>query len=337
MYDNDPEYAYELFEVLNDRGKSLAICDYLRSSTLEMIDGHKDEDDILGIWNNMGLNSNGDTYIKDYLISHQGSVKRTNLHKQFRDKFFKSDLDISESDKQTQIIERIKNLNEIYVSYNHITNGEYPYQSGSEWSKSRLKLLIKQLKHTQCIPLLMAIYENNKNDDSIFINTVEMLEKIIFRVMTICGGRANQFTKIYSDAIKKIRSGEEWQDVFKTELINIYSTKYNDTIFSEALKNLTYSNNTIYKIRYLLTNLESNLRWASSKASNGARREPDKTMIINLESIQVEHIYPQTARQENLDVSLELIKHNIGNLSFWSSDDNQAEQNAPFSQKKRIL
>jgi uncharacterized protein with ParB-like and HNH nuclease domain len=43
-------------------------------------------------------------------------------------------------------------------------------------------------------------------------------------------------------------------------------------------------------------------------------------------------IYPQNSKE--LIAPLEALKHNIGNLTCWAPDDNKAENNNPFIQKK---
>lgn len=52
----------------------------------------------------------------------------------------------------------------------------------------------------------------------------------------------------------------------------------------------------------------------------------------NIDSIEIEHIYPQNPSQ--VDDTLEPLKNTIGNLTFWSTTDNKSAGNNPFGLKQ---
>ena len=105
--------------------------------------------------------------------------------------------------------------------------------------------------------------------------------------------------------------------------------------FEEGLKNLEYSENNISKIIYLLTTLEYNFEWAISEEKCKSKdHKPDKSIIYNLDSNDIEHIYSQNSKKNEVKSELEDLKNRLGNLTFWSINDNRSEKNNNFEEKK---
>ena len=329
---DDINEAYQLFEVLNDRGKELAIGDYLRSSTLEQLESDFTRQEAASsYWDEILAKKNSEKYIKSYLTSHVAEIKRSNVHRQFQKAFFHN---LSE-DVENTIKSRIENLRDMYLVYDSITEGLYPYPqpyNATSWQKSRLSLVIKELDHKLCIPFLLALYECASEDD--FINAILSIEKFVFRYITISGLRENRLSEVYRKYIIKLRKGGVFSiNDFRAELRDIIETYCNDKIFVDSLEsNLIYKKNTktIKKIRYFLTTLESYHHWYEN--NNLKKPYPIMSVQYNLDSIEIEHIYPQKPKISG-DLSEEYV-HNIGNLSFWSPNDNKAASNNDFKDKK---
>ncbi|MEW4430361.1 DUF262 domain-containing HNH endonuclease family protein [Paenibacillus pabuli] len=330
---DDINEAYQLFEVLNDRGKELAIGDYLRSSTLELLENDFSRQEAASsYWDEILAKKNSEKYIKSYLTSHIAEIKRSNVHRQFQKAFFHT----LNEDVENVIKTRIENLRDMYLVYESISEGVYPYPQpykATSWQQSRLALVIKELDHKLCIPFLLAMFECTSEED--FIEAILSIEKFVFRYITISGLRANRLSEVYRRYIIKLRKGEKFSiDEFRKELKDILETHCNDKIFADSMEtNLNYKKNakTIKKIRYFLTTLEAYHFWYE----NHKLKNPYPTMSVqyNLDSIEIEHIFPQKPR--NIEDIPEEYIHNIGNLSFWSPSDNKAATNNIFSEKRK--
>ncbi|WP_322907398.1 DUF262 domain-containing HNH endonuclease family protein [Paenibacillus campi] len=326
---DDLDEAYQLFEVLNDRGKELAIGDYLRSSTLEQLDSNpilqeKASDD----WDQILSKKNSEKYIKAYLTSHIAVIKKSNVHRQFQKTFFLSSL------SDTQIKNRISNIKERFEVYELLTKGDYPYIGSQviQWEQKRLSLLVNYLEHKLCIPFLMTIYECATEQE--FKEVVLSLEKFVFRYITISGLRANRLSDVYKKHISSMRRGNPFDILdFKQELKTIISTQCADQFFAEKLQiSLTYKKNTktIKKIRYFLTTLEAYYPWFQNKKN--VCPTPIMNLHYDLDLTEIEHVYPQNPK--NPDKTLERYKNELGNLVFWSPGDNKAASNKDFNSKK---
>ena len=326
---NDLSEAYQLFEVLNDRGKDLAVTDYLRCTTLLLTEGDTTtQDKINSIWDNLASIDNPDKYIKAYLNSYVGTSKRSNLHSQFSSRFLEKGI------TSDNVLSMMLNLNSQYLVYKKITNGEWPYSSTSlsRWKTNRLFNLIKELDHSACIPFFMALYENC-TDQQLFYKVVDATEKFVFRYITACGSRANKLTEIYKDSIISLRSNSFVVDNYILSLKNLITSSCSDTIFKEALNSkFAYSDNNISKMRYFLSTLEYYYVWyTDASATRSPIPNPSENIIYTIDVNQIEHIYPQNA--DITDPDLEPVKHNIGNLSFWSAGENQSASNTTFTDK----
>lgn len=326
--------AYQLFEVLNDRGKELAIGDYLRSTTLEILDDNPTtQNTVAELWDDILARQNAEKFIKSYLASHVATIPKSNVHRQFQKKFFKFN-DITE-EAQITTLNRVQNIKSTFDIYEYLIDGVWPYSTSGllAWEKNRLNLLIKQLEHKLCIPLLLAVYEVGNESD--LLKVVIALEKVVFRYISVSNLRANNLSQIYKRHILNMRRDGEFQyNDFKNDLIELLDTACNDSLFTDSIiSNLTYQNKSRNrkKIRYFLTTLEDYTSWYTSPSASLPPRA-QMNVITNIDSVEIEHIYPQNAIQ-NIE-ALESLKHSIGNLTYWSPSDNKSASNLEFQNKK---
>ncbi|TCI31535.1 DUF262 domain-containing protein [Exiguobacterium sp. SL-10] len=325
--------AYQLFEVLNDRGKELATGDYLRSFTLEILETNSDlQNRASDYWDNILSRKGAEKFLKTYLISHNAQAPRNNIHRKFQTKFFRFSDDATDIGRLTY--DRIQNIKNTFDIYEYLIDGSWPYNDSTTlaWEKNRLSLLIKQLGHTLCIPLLMAIYETGSEID--FKKTVLELEKVSFRYIVVSNLRANNLSQIYNKHILSMRRTNHYNlDELKLDLKALLDVNRSDALFASSLESkLIYKNTSSNrkKIRYFLTTLEDYNHWFTS----GATGIPEAQMHLttNIDSIDLEHIYPQNPR--HLDENIEPLKHSISNLTFWSPADNKSASNLDFQNKK---
>lgn len=84
-------------------------------------------------------------------------------------------------------------------------------------------------------------------------------------------------------------------------------------------------------MRYFLTTLEDHYSWYT-QTNRPQIPKPSMNVLYNLDNLEIEHVYPQNASQ--LIAFLEPLKNTIGNLTFWSPNDNKIAGNNPFIQKQ---
>ncbi|USD14101.1 DUF262 domain-containing HNH endonuclease family protein [Priestia megaterium] len=322
--------AYQLFEILNDRGKELALGDFLRSSTLELLEGHtKEQDQVAANWDYILGKSDAEKFLKSYLTSYTSKIDKVHVHRQFENQFFNFTSPLSTTDKQ-KIVNTAQDMKDKYDIFENINDGIWPFNvSGlGAWDKNRLNLLINELKHTLCIPFLLAIY--NVSNEQTFNEVIQLTEKVVFRYISATGSRANRLSDIYKKHIIAIQSlGTFNLAVYRADLSQLLQHYSDDTTFENALeKKLIYSKNNIKKIRYFLTTIEDHY----VSYTRGVTVSPVKNIVHDVASIDIEHIYPQTP--QTVVQSLKPLTNNLGNLTFWDPGDNRSAQNDTFSNKK---
>lgn len=328
--------AYQLFEVLNDRGKELAIGDFLRSTTLEMLEGNsKLQDDVGNYWDYILGKPDAEKFLKSYLSSHTADVNNNHLHRQFEKAFFKFTLPLTAGD-QTALADRVSDIKNKYDVYENINDGIWPYATSTvrltSWDKNRLHLLINELKHTLCIPLLLALYD--LVDEKTFNEVVQVTEKAAFRYISATGLRANRLDDLYDKHIKQIKSNQTFDiNAYKSDLRTLIGNYADDNVFEKSLvTRLTYNKNNIKKIRYFLSTLEYYYN-SYTTVPRPAELKPVKSTVHDVANIDIEHIYPQTPL--TVVPALEPLKNNLGNLSIWAPGENRAVHNDPFNTKQQ--
>ena len=151
--------------------------------------------------------------------------------------------------------------------------------------------------------------------------------------MIICKAHAGKLAEAYYRHCLKIRQQVENYSVedLRTDLRGLIEGDASDSIFRSSLaEKLVYKSSVSPKILHFLSTLEDYRSWYDS--GHQGTPEPDITSVFDISSLQVEHIYPQNARNTNTE--LEPLKHNLGNLSFWSGGENNAASNVDFPDKK---
>ena len=223
------------------------------------------------------------------------------------------------------------------ITYNKVVKGGWPYDDSttSKWYRDRLSRLSEILKHTRCYPLLLAAKHSLSEDQ--FVEVVQILELFVFRYVIICRNHAGKLEEPYYNHCQQIRQQTENYSVedLRNDLTELIAEDASDSLFGNSLvERLTYSDSgpVPRRILHFLSTLEDYRSWYDN--GHQGRPRPTTTSVFDIPALQVEHIYPQNAEIMNED--LEPLKHDLGNLSFWSADDNKAANNADFPQKKTM-
>ena len=337
--------AYQIFQVLNDRGVHLTDGDLLRARTLEVLDQRElsaIQDEVATCWDRVLAYrpQDIDSYLRWYYSSFEGKrPKSSDLAGQFLERRFSSAEanPLGESEAKA-IFDEVKSLDTEFVFLEILRDGDWPYSDQStvySWDRERLRALVVHLKHTNAMPLLLALRHLDAKE---FADAVAILERFVFRYKTIGNAHISPATGLYLRHASKIRSTNTYaiKDL-KNDLATLVSEKVPDGVFEARLRELKYSERSgNAHIRYLLIALEDYSRWYEQGAQ-GSPKCREKTRVFDFSNTTIEHIYPQSVDADDKDPGLEEIKHALGNLTIFGPDDNDKQGNRPFLQKRDLL
>jgi hypothetical protein len=335
---DDISEAYRLFAILNDRGKTLSDGDLLRVYTLEMLEGHPVQQGHLEQrWDNILGHSYEEVrlFLRAYYPSYKGErAPSGDFVDKFREQFFNYTRPLL-SNQAAELVMRVEQMQEEMDVFLDISEGNWPYENAtvSLWERNRLFYLIKVLKHSLCIPLLMSACQGLPESE--FARLVNLLDLFVFRYINMVGAHPGSLGSIYYKQAVAIRQkGSTYSKAdLQTELARLQNANAADKLFEEAMRQkLNYKQAPRNTIRYFLTTIEYYFRWYDQGAKG--RPIPDMSRVFELNLVNLEHIYPQ--RPTLPDPQLEPLKHDIGNLTFWGPNDNVAAANAPFATKKTL-
>ena len=326
--------AYRLFEVLNDRGRSLSEGDLLRSTTLERLEGADALQELAqAIWDEIlsAKATHVDHFLRVYYASRVGKrAGHRSLFDDFVNEFFPRTL------SHEQIMEQLKLIRSAFVSYNCISEGEWPYEDSgvTVWDRNRLKLLLLVLKNELSLPLLLASCELTEKN---FAAVVHILEFSVFRYIHCSRQHPSKLDSIFlTNAVEIRKSPKDYKAAaLRASLKSVQDLYAGDDIFSQGIRSeLVYrekAGNTIPK--YFLTTIEQFQPWYKAGAA-GVPKCKDKSSVYDFGQIEIEHVYPRNATSK--DPASEPLKNRLGNLSFWAPADNTKAANQSFTAKKKI-
>jgi len=332
------EEAFNLFRVLNYRGKNISDFDLIRSNLLETLIEHEDlqeqaESELEDI--RKCPPETCDDFLSHYFSSKKGVRPRKKyVYQDYMDRLFKEEGIIKDRTRAEAALSDLREMRKNFTWYRALTIGEWPYGSISSpyaWEKQRLSLLMRMLSHTLCLPYLLAA--RDRLDEKDFSAIPFLLERFFVRFKKVCSGSANKLQKIYEKNAEALRAATDPNSsVLQSALLELQAD-CSDALFRPSLneKFKYVENGSNMELRYLLGTLEALWGWAKSGCEGVPK---DKTKIINFEAIHVEHIYPQSAQGAYVRLNLEEHKHKIGNLTLLAGDENVDCSNKPYEEKR---
>lgn len=335
--------AYRLFRVLNDRGTGLTEGELLRAQVLEALDGTASDPQLQTVeetWDKILADTPDavEQQLRSIFSSMTGKrAGKTTLLDEFLAKIFP---ELESKPTPMTVKDVVKKVERLYEEINllkKLQGGEWPFPSSPKvtaWDRSRLGLLICELKHTNCLPLLLAASQLKERD---FSEIVQMVERFMFRYKIISDAHIGTGTKIYHDESVEIRRNPGTYKVasLKKALQSLLDKSANDTLFKNRLQGLTYSRELTNKpLKYFLITLESYLPWYRAGAK-GTPKCQTQMMVFDPSATTIEHVYAENAAPP--DPKLEPLLDTLGNLTLLGSKDNDAAGNKPFSKKKAIF
>ncbi|MDO6562648.1 DUF262 domain-containing HNH endonuclease family protein [Amphritea sp. 1_MG-2023] len=334
---SDVNDAYRLFQVINDRGRSLTAGDLLRASSLGGVDSigasEQDLDKLEFKWDAITKDGSGvtDNRLLAYLVSKTAKkARKSTLFEDFNRKFFS---------EPEAIAKQVNALDLGMTSFNLLASGEWPYPNSkfTAYQKSKLYTLVVKFKHTHCLPFLLAALQLPEKK---FYQIVFFLEKFFFLFKVALDKRITPVTNIYLEQIETINSSADIYQtkIFVDALVGVIRSKVTRNEVVSYLSALEFqSGGDNRHIKYLLTALEESDAWVVAeyrKGWAGLYAKQAKELSSDGFVYTIEHIYPQTAEGEYRSTELEPLKNTLGNLTILVDSENADLGNSPYLHKK---
>jgi hypothetical protein len=351
MITETKKVAYRLFQVLNDRGTQLTVGDLLRARTLEMLEPdpyEASQDVVKRAWDDIIADPPNQTrsFLKWYYASIIGKRPRNaTLFDDFLEAFFPRDPStyvVDSHDEAREVANTVVRLKEGVHKMRVLIEGDWPYARTSatspvkRWHRNRLSLLVLQLKHTNCMPLLLAAAE--ELDEGEFAEIVQVVERFAFRYKIICNQHISPLTRVYNQQAEAIRASTNTPyriQRLRESLRSLQAERAPDSVFRSHLGELAYKPRGGNKpLKYLLLTLEHYARWYEDGA-DGLPECKDDTRVFDFSNTTIEHIYPRNP--DSPDPNLEELVDELGNLTFLGPGDNEAAGNQEFEDKRPIF
>ncbi len=338
--------AYQLFQVLNNRGTNLTEGDLLRASTLELISSVEtgaDHEAAAEMWDDVLKDPPDRT--ENFLRCCYSSVKgkrpgESSLFDDFSDEFFPQHREPRRTARAArEVVAQIRQLTDEVRKYRVLADGDWPLPSSTrvrQWHRDRLHLLVRELSHTNCMPLLLAAC---LLDERKFVEIVDLIERFAFRYKYVCNLHIGSLTKVYHQQAVEIRNNPARYRVstLRSQLQRLQVDKATDSLFGSLVNQIVYQPEAGNKVlKYFLMTVEHYWRWCC----DGSRGDPkcrDTTRVFDFGATTLEHVYPQNAPAGNRDAGLEKVVNTLGNVTFLGSEDNDAAANSDFASKKPLF
>lgn len=337
---NSRDDAYKLFMVLNDRGINLTEGELLKAHSIGCLDEINDKHEINEVescWDDILADDpdNVSSFLRWIIAMWEGEhVPNTALLERYKSSLFKSDY------AREQIVDNVRFIKECFSRLRLLADGVWPLEEThrtTNWHKSKLDLIVKRLKHTHAMPVLLAA---SYCGESTLLAVVSEISKFFIRYKVVCGGHAGIFSSLYpklSHDMYRYKGDYDISDLYN-RLQKTLEDKADDTFFEASIRGLQYKRKGDNKpIKYLLVAVEENWNWISSGAKGGIKRRQkleDKSRVFDYNTTTLEHLYPYSARPEDIDEECEPIKNSIGNLVLLDQVKNQRHDNKSFIEKK---
>lgn len=327
--------AFQLFEILNNRGKDLEPLDLIKNSLLKFLtvanDSEMEREQFNEDWKqfiiNLEINPKrkieSSTFLKHYLIGTTG----VNMGK---DKLFDyfSKLDLSSK----QVLDLVKDFKRVSKVYGDIEKKNY---DSFVDDSNKMYILFELLKLKQAHTMLIPFYnESGETKEKIIDLAIRLGASVVFSY-TQTNYIESEVPSLIKDYIKNKKG--EGTDYALHAFINDLESKIAEKarLAREAVSSRKFENN---KGHYNKKGLDL-LKFVELYVHNNVHvKTPAKDKRLTLE-----HVLPRTLQNEEyvmagFDTPAEFRDYlnRIGNLAIIYNTDNSHLSNKPFSEKKIV-
>lgn len=343
--------ANRLFSVLNDRGKSLSETSLVRARTIEILDDFPTHQEIVERkWDDiLKRESDVEDFLRDFYTSVWGEKPpRRNLHDPFEEDIIKDTFGISidtisqkvenedEADDVQDLVEQIVSEAKVYFQ---IIDGDWPYEDNEvdKWHINRLHRLSNVLGHSKAYPVLLSAHKSLPQED--FSDICHLFEMFMFRYIVISDARPSSIDDIYFSQAQIIRHTPDDYHIhkLKLDLKDLISNNIGEGVFNANFHDIfeyySRSPNIKERIKHLLTTIESYLK-SLREAESDDVITPKTDVIFDIDSQDIEHIYPRNPTDETESEDMNEMVNSVGNLTVLHPSINQALGNKKFEEKR---
>lgn len=338
--------AYQIFQVLNDRGVLLTDGDLLRARTMELLDTpalHDMQSKVAKRWDEVLAygSKDIDDYLRWYFASHEGKrPSSSGLADDFMRARFKVTDGVGMNQTRAQaMLSEVKSMSAAFGQLDTMGDGEWPLEPNPKvlnWDRERLRMLVTHLKHTNAMPLLLSLQLLGART---FADVVASLERFVFRYKTIGNAHVSPMTDLYLKHAKMIRESPATYKVsnLKNDLRALLEKNVPEPVFRTNLEQISYSARSGNgHIRYMLIAIEDHIDWLKGAAA-GAPKCKDKSIVFDFSNTTLEHIYPRSAKDGEKIPTLEPHKDSLGNLTIFGPEENDKLANKSYKDKRAVL
>jgi uncharacterized protein with ParB-like and HNH nuclease domain len=336
---SDVSDAYRLFQVMNDRGRSLTAGDLLRASSLGLVDeqdaNEKELLELEKLWDEItigGQKATDDRLISIYASRTSKRPKRSNLFDTYQNDYFSGKT-------KEEISKEVYRLGQDVARYNDLSEGVWPYKEPkcTAYQKNKLYNLIVKFKHTHSLPLLMAASSLSEKK---FFHVIYLIEKFFFAYKLALKKSVSPITKCYTDTIQEInKSPNNFQPLkLADRLSRIIRNHVSDQEFLGYVNSLDYEkDNDRRALKFLLMTCEEAWSWKQMGFKGGVlglAGNLDKNLPAEIEAYSLEHILPKSVVSPVEE--MEDLKHSIWNLTLLFDVDNSKLGDDPYVNKRKM-
>lgn len=321
----EKDSAYEIFEILNAKGKNLASIDLIKNtiySKFHADDNAKDKiienkwEGIKTTLRSRNPNIGFATFYRHYWISKYRKTTNSKLYDSFK-KYIKSNKKSYE-----EFVEDLSTIAETYMKIVSPNIDDYDNRKEYNWLIQSLKAIEKTFGVTQARIALLALFELKSNDkisSKAFKDAVNYIENFIFAYTGVLKNQANIYESRFSKLAIKLRESENKSDtniILKEYLYQEFEDRYpQKEEFLSGFVRLRFSKqetptNTITK--YVLNKI-------SSKLNNSE--------VYSIDS-SIEHIINEDISNDNTLF--------IGNLICLEIDLNNEANDLAYEEKLEV-
>ncbi|MET4579445.1 DUF262 domain-containing protein [Ottowia thiooxydans] len=312
---SDEADAYQIFETLNDRGRSLDTLDLLKNHLFSKAKSGLPE--VKQKWAALKENLQDadpkNRFLNHFWTSLHGRTSTTGLFRSIRDQ-------ISSAQEAVSFANQLAGSARIYEA---LRSGSSPVWNDHPAETKKNINILRLLDAQQALPILLAAYENFPKDE--FRKLTKLLVVMAVRYNFIGEERTGVAANYYSDLPKPIwaKTITKAAHVFK-ELKQIYP---GDNSFSDAFKLKSVTDTK--RARYILAEIENSI----SPTEKIVNSDPDE--------VNLEHVLPKNVNQhwKPSDTSVEADEHRdfvnrLGNLALVPKAKNKKVGAKSFNDKK---
>lgn len=341
--------AIELFQTLNDRGKSLTDGDLIRAHCHRLVGQHEypnkkvDLVRISELWDDILSEPAGQVklFLEQFLYVEMGTRRSDRkLYHVYQKDIFDRLRTTNPKETVTNVIEKVQEIHEYFELFRKLYSGkkgDWPYDNirddnnVEDYDEAMLRYL-RTVLNIKNISLLLAAAK--LTDSKMFVKILTATSIFFFRYITVCKSSPKEVGRLFGKHANLIKRNEFNFDALLQEMHTEILKNANDTVFAEALRNQFHYQkkpSVSQKIRYFFIQIEVNQKFIKKEVAKKDRVTIKNKLYPIEKSNTVDHITPQSVTVSNADRGP--LTHTIGNLSVLSNHDNSIAGDKPLLRK----